>query len=103
VRFFFVSELKKLLEPFITPGGEIIEYPRGNFLIIRDLASNIQRLLEHHHREAKPKPDRDPLPYGRSGTWSLENVTEQTVIHAVKNELALIYFKHKLKRIREKK
>jgi len=46
VRFFSVSELKKLLEPFITPGGEIIEYPRGNFLVILDLASNIQRLLE---------------------------------------------------------
>ncbi len=46
VRFFSVSELKKLLEPFITPGGEIIEYPRGNFLILLDLASNIHRLLE---------------------------------------------------------
>ena len=46
VRFFSVSEIKRLLEPFITPGGEILEYPRGNFLIILDLASNIQRLLE---------------------------------------------------------
>ncbi len=46
VRFFSVSELKKLLEPFLTPGGEIIEYPRGNFLIFLDLASNIERLLE---------------------------------------------------------
>ena len=45
VRFFSVSEIKRLLEPFITPGGEILEYPRGNFLIILDLASNIQRLL----------------------------------------------------------
>jgi general secretion pathway protein D len=46
VRFFTVSEIKRLLEPFITPGGEILEYPRGNFLIILDLAINIQRLLE---------------------------------------------------------
>ena len=46
VRFFSVSEIKRLLEPFITPGGDILEYPRGNFLIILDLASNIQRLLE---------------------------------------------------------
>ena len=28
------------------PGGEIIENPRGNFLIIMDLPSNIQRLVE---------------------------------------------------------
>ena len=46
VRFFTASEIKKLLEPFITPGGDILAYPRGNFLIILDLVTNIQRLLE---------------------------------------------------------
>ncbi|MGH7823868.1 MAG: type II secretion system secretin GspD [Candidatus Binatia bacterium] len=46
VRFFSVAEMKKLLTPFLMPGGEIIEYPRGNFLIIVDLPSNIQRLAE---------------------------------------------------------
>ena len=46
VRFFSVAELKTLLDPFVTPGGEIVEFPRGNFLIILDLATNIQRLLE---------------------------------------------------------
>lgn len=38
--------MKKLLTPFVTPGGEILDYPRGNFLIIVDLPSNIQRLME---------------------------------------------------------
>src|ERR671918_2679822 len=46
VRFFAVAEMKKLLTPFVMPGGEIIENPRGNFLIIVDLPSNIQRLME---------------------------------------------------------
>jgi general secretion pathway protein D len=46
VRFLSVGEMKKLLTPFVTPGGEILEYPRGNFLIIVDLPSNIQRLME---------------------------------------------------------
>lgn len=46
VRFFSAAEMKKLLSPFLTPGGELIEYPRGNFLIIIDLPSNIQRLAE---------------------------------------------------------
>ena len=46
VRFFAVGEMKKVLSPFVMPGGEIIENPRGNFLIIMDLPSNIQRLVE---------------------------------------------------------
>ena len=46
VRFFEVAEMKRVLTPFLRPGGEIIEHPRGNFLIIMDLASNIQRLVE---------------------------------------------------------
>jgi general secretion pathway protein D len=46
VRFFSVAEMKKVLTPFVMPGGEIIENPRGNFLIIMDLPSNIQRLVE---------------------------------------------------------
>lgn len=46
VRFFSVSEMKKLLTPFVTAGGEILDHPRGNFLIIVDLPSNIQRLME---------------------------------------------------------
>ena len=46
VRFFSVAEMKKLLSPFVTPGGEILDHPRGNFLIVVDLPSNIQRLME---------------------------------------------------------
>src|SRR5262245_370143 len=46
VRFFSVAEMKRVLTPFVMPGGEIIENPRGNFLVIMDLPSNIQRLME---------------------------------------------------------
>ena len=46
VRFFAVAEMKRVLTPFVMPGGEIIENPRGNFLVIVDLPSNIQRLME---------------------------------------------------------
>jgi general secretion pathway protein D len=45
-RFFAVAELKRVLTPFLQPGGEIIDNPRGNFLIVMDLPSNIQRLAE---------------------------------------------------------
>ena len=46
VRFFAVAEMKRVLTPFLQPGGEIIENPRGNFLVVMDLPSNIQRLVE---------------------------------------------------------
>ena len=46
VRFFSVAEMKRVLTPFLQPGAEIIENPRGNFLIVMDLPSNIQRLME---------------------------------------------------------
>jgi len=46
VRYFTVGEMKRLLTPFLMAGGEIVENPRGNFLIIIDLPSNIQRLVE---------------------------------------------------------
>jgi general secretion pathway protein D len=46
VRFFSVAEMKRVLTPFLQPGGEIVENPRGNFLIVMDLPSNIQRLIE---------------------------------------------------------
>jgi general secretion pathway protein D len=46
VRYFTVAEMKRVLSPFLMAGGEIIENPRGNFLIIIDLPSNIQRLVE---------------------------------------------------------
>src|SRR5688572_31553979 len=38
--------MKRVLTPFLQPGGEIIDNPRGNFLVVMDLASNIQRLVE---------------------------------------------------------
>jgi general secretion pathway protein D len=46
VHYFTVMEMKRLLTPFLMSGGEIVENPRGNFLIIIDLPSNIQRLVE---------------------------------------------------------
>jgi len=46
VRFFSVAEMKRVLTPFLRPGAEVVENPRGNFLIVMDLPSNIQRLME---------------------------------------------------------
>src|SRR5581483_3587893 len=40
------QEMGNLIQPFITPGGDVIPYPRANLLIITDLASNVERLRE---------------------------------------------------------
>ena len=39
-------EMATLLQPFITPGGDVIPYPRANMLILTDIASNVDRLRE---------------------------------------------------------
>jgi general secretion pathway protein D len=46
LRFFSVAEMKRLLTPFLTPGAEVFDFPRGNFLMVVDLPSNVQRLQE---------------------------------------------------------
>lgn len=40
------QEMVNLLEPFITPGGDVFAYPRANVLIITDIATNVDRLRE---------------------------------------------------------
>ncbi|MBY0278155.1 hypothetical protein K2Z84_22700, partial [Candidatus Binatia bacterium] len=40
------QEMVNLLEPFITPGGDVYAYPRANVLIITDISTNVDRLRE---------------------------------------------------------
>jgi general secretion pathway protein D len=46
VRNVAAQEMVNLLEPFITPGGDVYAYPRANVLIIADIATNVDRLRE---------------------------------------------------------
>ena len=39
-------EMATLLQPFITPGGDVVPFPRANMLILTDIASNVERLRE---------------------------------------------------------
>jgi general secretion pathway protein D len=41
-----VQEMVNVVQPFITPGGDVIPYPRANLLIITDLESNVGRLKD---------------------------------------------------------
>jgi len=40
------EEMANILQPFITPGGEIFAYPRANVVVVTELGSNVDRLRE---------------------------------------------------------
>ncbi len=40
------QEMLNVIQPFVTPGGDVIPYPRANLLIITDLESNVERLKD---------------------------------------------------------
>jgi len=42
-RFFSAGEMKNLLTPFVTPGGEILDYPRGQFDLNRILLDELTK------------------------------------------------------------
>lgn len=40
------EEMSNILQPFLTPGGEIFAYPRANLVVVTELTSNVDRLRE---------------------------------------------------------
>jgi len=46
VKYVSAAEMVNVLQPFVTPGGDLIPYARSNLLIITDLESNVRRLAE---------------------------------------------------------
>ncbi len=40
------QEMVNVIQPFVTPGGDVIPYARANLLIITDLNSNVERLKD---------------------------------------------------------
>jgi general secretion pathway protein D len=38
------DEMANILQPFVTPGGDVLSYPRANLLVVTDLQSNIDRI-----------------------------------------------------------
>ncbi len=46
LRYIPVTEVSKMIKPFLSDGADIIEHPPQNVLIIGDIASNIQKSLD---------------------------------------------------------
>src|SRR6266487_5847242 len=40
------DEMTNILQPFVTPGGDVLSYPRANLLVVTDLGSNVERLRD---------------------------------------------------------
>src|SRR5215510_4980068 len=40
------EEIAKVLQQFVTPGGDVLAYPSGNLVILTDLAESVDRLKE---------------------------------------------------------
>ena len=38
--------MANILQPFVTPGGDVLSYPRANAVVVTDLDSNVQRLRQ---------------------------------------------------------
>ena len=39
-------EMTEIVQPFVSAGGDVVAYPRGNLVILVDLASNVERLRD---------------------------------------------------------
>jgi len=46
VRHVLTEEMANILQPFVTPGGNVLSYPRANAVVVTDLDSNVQRLRQ---------------------------------------------------------
>jgi len=46
VRHVLAEEMSNILQPFVTPGGDVLSYPRANAVVVTDLESNVQRLRQ---------------------------------------------------------
>jgi general secretion pathway protein D len=40
------EEMANILQPFVTPGGDVLSYPRANAVVVTDLELNVQRLRQ---------------------------------------------------------
>ena len=46
VRHVSSDEMVNILQPFVTPGGDALSYPRSNLVVVTDLQTNVTRLRE---------------------------------------------------------
>ena len=68
------QEMVNVIQPFITPGGDVIPYARANLLIITDLDSNVARL-----KELVTTFDRDAFRDLRARVYKIEHANVEEI------------------------
>lgn len=76
------EEIAKVLQPFISPGGDVIAYPRGNVVILTDLADSVSRL-----KELVAAFDTDTFRELRSQVYHIENANVEDLGEELKGVL----------------
>jgi general secretion pathway protein D len=76
------EEIAKVLQPFISPGGDVIAYPRGNVVILTDLAESVARL-----KELATAFDTDTFRELRSQVYHIENANVEDLGDELKGVL----------------
>jgi general secretion pathway protein D len=76
------EEMAKVLQPFVSPGGDVIAYPRGNLVIISDLAESVARL-----KELVVAFDTDTFRELRSQVYHIENANVEDLGDELKGVL----------------
>ena len=61
LKYIPVTEVSKMIKPFLSDGADIIEHPPQNILLIGDIASNIRKVRRSH------RPFRYRYLYGSEG------------------------------------
>src|SRR5262245_42275380 len=109
------DEMANILQPFVTPGGDVLSYPRANLLVITDLDSNVARLRDLKDtfdsdvfrdlktrvfkvKEADPEEITTELltvlaPYGVAGTGTADNPGSVYIVPLVRlNSIVAVAF-----------
>lgn len=82
IEYVSAEEIAKVLQPFISPGGDVIAYPRGNVVILTDLADSVSRL-----KELAKAFDTDTFRELRSQVYHIENANVEDLGEELKGVL----------------
>ncbi|HLY38240.1 MAG TPA: secretin N-terminal domain-containing protein, partial [Candidatus Binatia bacterium] len=83
VKHVSADEMGNILQPFVTPGGDVLSYPRANLIVVTDLQSNVDRL-----RDLVATFDSDVFRNLRTRVYKVTNGDPQELSDEILNLLA---------------
>ena len=77
------GDMVNILQPFVTPGGDVLSYDRANLLVVTDLKSNVARL-----RELANTFDTDAFHNLRARVFKVKNADPEDLANEILGVLA---------------